>query len=178
MSLALNQTLTRLRPVANTCMTVGLYMGFGDLLCQKIALKREKLYRMVSRITCREARRAFAFFTAGFTFSGLGNHFANTAAARLFPTSRFNDVLRRVLVLNLLFPITQSITFGSVMFWRDGNIRNIKTKVVKDLPQSYLISLFVLTPLSFLQGRYIAAYQRQFTAFIQGSKKLGLVSYL
>ena len=116
MSLALNQTLTRLRPVAKTCMTVGLYMGFGDLLCQKIALKREKLYGMVLRITCREARRAFAFFTAGFTFSGLGNHFANTAAARLFPTSRFNDVLRRVLVLNLLFPITQSITFGSVMF--------------------------------------------------------------
>lgn len=56
------------------------------------------------------------------------------------------------------------------MFWRDGNIRNIKTKVVKDLPQSYLVSLFVLTPLTFLQGRYIAAYQRQFTAFIQGSK--------
>ena len=79
-------------------------------------------------------------------------------------------MLRRALTLNLLFPITQSITFGSVMFWRDGNIRNIKTKVVKDLPQSYLISLFVLTPLTFLQGRYIAAYQRQFTAFIQGSK--------
>lgn len=123
----------------------------------------------------REARRAFAFFTAGFTFSGLGNHFANTAAGRLFPTSRFNDVLRRALTLNLLFPITQSITFGSVMFWRDGNIRNIKTKVVKDLPQSYLISLFVLTPLTFLQGRYIAAYQRQFTAFIQGSRMCSLV---
>ena len=44
MSLALNQTLTRLRPVAKTCMTVGLYMGFGDLLCQKIALKREAVW--------------------------------------------------------------------------------------------------------------------------------------
>ena len=84
----------------------------------------------------REARRAFAFFPAGFTFSGLGNHFANTAAGRLFPTSRFNDVLRRALTLTLLFTV----------------------------------SLFVLTPLTFLQGRYIAAYQRQFTAFIQGSK--------
>lgn len=132
---------------------------------------------MIYEVNCREARRAFAFFTAGFTFSGLGNHFANTAAARLFPTSRFNDVLRRVLVLNLLFPITQSITFGSVMFWRDGNINNIKNKVVKDLPQSYLISVFVLTPLSFLQGRYIAAYQRQFTSFIQGSMLLGLICH-
>ena len=120
----------------------------------------------------REARRAFAFFMAGFTFSGLGNHFANTAAGRLFPTSRVNDVLRRVLTLNLLFPITQSITFGSVTFWRDGGenfLSKFKVKVVRDLPQAYLISLFVLTPLSFLQGRYIAAYQRQFTAFIQGS---------
>ena len=109
---------------------------------------------------------------AGFTFSGLGNHCANTAAGRLFPTSRVNDVLRRVLTLNLLFPITQSITFGSVTFWRDGSenfLSKFKVKVVRDLPQAYLISLFVLTPLSFLQGRYIAAYQRQFTAFIQGS---------
>lgn len=117
----------------------------------------------------REARRAFAFFTAGFTFSGLGNHFANTAAARLFPTTRTNDVLRRVMTTNLLFPITQSITFLSVMFWRDGNLKNWKTKVVKDLPQSYLISLFVLTPLSFMQGRFVNAYWRQWTAWIQGS---------
>ena len=117
----------------------------------------------------REARRAFAFFTAGFTFSGLGNHFANTAAARLFPTTRTNDVLRRVMTTNQLFPITQSITFLSVMFWRDGNLKNWKTKVVKDLPQSYLISLFVLTPLSFMQGRFVNAYWRQWTAWIQGS---------
>ena len=117
----------------------------------------------------REARRAFAFFTAGFTFSGLGNHFANTAAARLSPTTRTNDVLRRVMTTNLLFPITQSITFLSVMFWRDGNLKNWKTKVVKDLPQSYLISLFVLTPLSFMQGRFVNAYWRQWTAWIQGS---------
>lgn len=117
----------------------------------------------------REARRAFAFFTAGFTFSGLGNHFANTAAARLFPTTRTNDVLRRVMTTNLLFPIAQSITFLSVMFWRDGNLKNWKTKVVKDLPQSYLISLFVLTPLSFMQGRFVNAYWRQWTAWIQGS---------
>ena len=109
---------------------------------------------------------------AGFTFSGLGNHCANTAAGRLFPTSRVNDVLRRVLTLNLLFPITQSITFVSVGFWRDGNIKTWKKKVVKDLPQAYLISLFVLTPLSYLQGRYVAAYWRQWTAFIQGSRFL------
>lgn len=70
---------------------------------------------------------------------------------------------------NLLFPITQSITFLSVMFWRDGNLKNWKTKVVKDLPQSYLISLFVLTPLSFMQGRFVNAYWRQWTAWIQGS---------
>lgn len=119
-----------------------------------------------------EARRAFAFFTAGFTFSGLGNYFANTAAARLFPTTRTNDVLRRVMTTNLLFPITQSITFLSVMFWRDGNIKKWKTKVVKDLPQSYLISLFVLTPLSFMQGRFVNAYWRQWTAWIQGSEWL------
>ena len=117
-----------------------------------------------------EARRAFAFFTAGFTFSGFGNHCANTAAARLFPTYRRHDVLRRVILTNLLFPITQSITFLSVMFWRDGNIRAWKTKVVKDLPQAYLISVFALTPLSYLQGRYVAAYWSQWTAFIQGSK--------
>lgn len=118
----------------------------------------------------REARRAFAFFTAGFTFSGLGNHLANTAAGKLFPTTRFNDVLRRTLVLNLLFPITQSITFLSVMFWRDGTIRkNWKTKVVKDLPQAYMISLFCLTPLSFLQGRYVAGNYRKWTSWIQGS---------
>ena len=43
MSLTISQTLTRLRPVAKTCMTVGLYMGFGDLLMQKVALKRDKL---------------------------------------------------------------------------------------------------------------------------------------
>lgn len=73
---------------------------------------------------------------------------------------------------NLLFPITQSITFLSVMFWRDGNIKKWKTKVVKDLPQSYLISLFVLTPLSFMQGRFVNAYWRQWTAWIQGSEWL------
>ncbi|KAK8810815.1 integral membrane protein-like protein [Blastocystis sp. ATCC 50177/Nand II] len=159
MSLAASNVYSRLRPVLKTMLTVGTYMGCGDLLCQKIALKREKL----------EARRAFAFFTAGFTFSGLGNHFANTAAARLFPTTRTNDVLRRVMTTNLLFPITQSITFLSVMFWRDGNLKNWKTKVVKDLPQSYLISLFVLTPLSFMQGRFVNAYWRQWTAWIQGT---------
>ena len=120
----------------------------------------------------REPRRAFAFFMGGFTFSGTGNYFANTAADRLFPGSRFNNVLRRALTLNLLFPITQSITFGAVMFWRDGNIWNIKNKVVKDLPQSYLISVFALTPLTFLQGRYISAYWRKWTSFIQGSKCL------
>lgn len=43
MSLTISQTLTRLRPVAKTCMTVGLYMGFGDLLMQKVALRRDKL---------------------------------------------------------------------------------------------------------------------------------------
>lgn len=117
----------------------------------------------------REPRRAFAFFMGGFTFSGTGNYFANTAAERLFPGSRFNNVLRRVVTLNLLFPITQSITFGAVMFWRDGNIWNIKNKVVKDLPQSYLISVFALSPLSFLQGRFINAYWRKWTSFIQGS---------
>ena len=105
----------------------------------------------------------------GFTFSGLGNYLANTAASRLFPTSRVNDVFRRVAVQNLLFPITQSITFGAVMFWRDGNIRNIKNKVVKDLPQSYLISIFVLTPLNYMQGRFVNAYWRQYTSFIQGT---------
>ena len=118
----------------------------------------------------REPRRAFAFFMGGFTFSGTGNYLANTAADRLFPGSRFNNVFRRALTLNLLFPITQSITFGAVMFWRDGNIWNIKNKVVKDLPQSYLISVFALTPLTFLQGRYISAYWRKWTSFIQGSR--------
>lgn len=106
----------------------------------------------------------------GFTFSGTGNYFANTAAERLFPGSRFNNVLRRTITLNLLFPITQSITFGAVMFWRDGNIWNIKNKVVKDLPQSYLISVFALSPLTFLQGRFINAYWRKWTSFIQGSR--------
>ena len=160
MSLSIATTFNRLKPTFKTLFTVGTYMGCGDLLCQKIALKRDKL----------EARRAFAFFTAGFTFSGLGNHFANTAAARLFPTTRFNDVLRRTLVTNLLFPITQSITFLSVMFWRDGTIRkNWKTKVVKDLPQAYMISLFCLTPLSFLQGRFVAGNFRKWTAWIQGT---------
>ena len=159
MSLALSNVVARVKPAAKTMFTVGMYMGCGDLLMQKIALKRDKL----------EARRAFAFFTAGFTFSGFGNHCANTAAARLFPTYRRHDVLRRVILTNLLFPITQSITFLSVMFWRDGNIRAWKTKVVKDLPQAYLISVFALTPLSYLQGRYVAAYWRQWTAFIQGT---------
>ena len=116
-----------------------------------------------------EPRRAFAFFMGGFTFSGTGNYFANTAAERLFPGSRFNNVLRRVITLNLLFPFTQSITFGAVMFWRDGNIKNIKNKVVKDLPQSYLISVFALSPLAFMQGRFINAYWRKWTSFIQGS---------
>ena len=136
--------------------------------------EERKTVGLVSRFEFREIRRAFAFFTAGFTFSGLGNHLANTAAARLFPSTRVNDVARRVLTLNLLFPITQSITFLSVMFWRDGNIKNAKTKVVKDLPQSYLISLFVLTPLSYMQGRFVTAYWRKYTSFIQGSKLLGL----
>lgn len=106
----------------------------------------------------------------GFTFSGLGNYIANTAASRLFPTSRNNDVLRRVLTLNILFPITQSITFASVAFWKDGNLWNIKNKVVKDLPQAYLVSFFVLTPLSYMQGRFVNAYWRQWTSFLQGSE--------
>ena len=171
MSLALSNVVARVKPAAKTMFTVGMYMGCGDLLMQKIALKRDKLYQICVLVLIHsEARRAFAFFTAGFTFSGFGNHCANTAAARLFPTYRRHDVLRRVILTNLLFPITQSITFLSVMFWRDGNIRAWKTKVVKDLPQAYLISVFALTPLSYLQGRYVAAYWRQWTAFIQGSK--------
>ena len=118
----------------------------------------------------RDPRRAFGFFMGGFTFSGLGNYIANTAASRLFPTSRNNDVLRRVLTLNILFPITQSITFASVAFWKDGNLWYIKNKVVKDLPQAYLVSFFVLTPLSYMQGRFVNAYWRQWTSFLQGSE--------
>ena len=47
--------------------------------------------------------------------------------------------------------------------------KNWKTKVVKDLPQAYMISLFCLTPLSFLQGRYVAGNYRKWTSWIQGS---------
>lgn len=43
MSLAASNVYTRLKPVLKTMFTVGTYMGCGDLLCQKIALKREKL---------------------------------------------------------------------------------------------------------------------------------------
>lgn len=43
MSISLSQTLTRLKPWAKTAFTVGMYMGFGDLLVQKIALKREHM---------------------------------------------------------------------------------------------------------------------------------------
>lgn len=139
-------------------------------LCKRLLLREKSCKKNVAIVNLSEARRAFAFFTAGFTFSGFGNHCANTAAARLFPTYRRHDVLRRVFLINLLFPITQSITFLSVMFWRDGNINAWKTKVVKDLPQAYLISLFALTPLSYMQNRFVAAYWKQWTAFIQGSK--------
>lgn len=106
----------------------------------------------------------------GFTFSGLGNYIANTVVADLFRTTRCNDVLRRVLTLNLLFPITQTLAFVSVAFWGNGNIRNIKNKVVNDLPQAYLVSFFVLSPLSYMQGRFVSSYWRQWTSFIQGSE--------
>ena len=43
MSLSIHNTLLRLKPWAKTAFTVGLYMGFGDLLTQKIALRRKKL---------------------------------------------------------------------------------------------------------------------------------------
>ena len=43
MSLAASNVYTRLKPVLKTMFTVGTYMGCGDLLCQKIAQKREKL---------------------------------------------------------------------------------------------------------------------------------------
>ena len=43
MSLVITNALTRVKPALKTMLTVGLYMGFGDLLCQKVALKREKL---------------------------------------------------------------------------------------------------------------------------------------
>ena len=42
MSLTIHNTLLRLKPWAKTAFTVGLYMGFGDLLTQKIALRRKK----------------------------------------------------------------------------------------------------------------------------------------
>ena len=105
----------------------------------------------------------------GFTFSGLGNYIANSAVSYLFPTSRHNDVFRRVMTLNLLFPITQTLTFASVALWSNGSILNLKRKVVNDLPQAYLVSLFVLTPLAYMQGRYISSYWRQWTSSIQGS---------
>ena len=79
-------------------------------------------------LECRDPRRAFGYFMGGFTFSGLGNYIANTVVADLFRTTRCNDVLRRVLTLNLLFPITQTLAFVSVAFWGNGNIRNIKNK--------------------------------------------------
>ena len=44
MSLAINSALIRFKPTLKTLFTVGTYMGCGDLLCQKVALKREKLY--------------------------------------------------------------------------------------------------------------------------------------
>lgn len=43
MSLAISSALTRFKPTLKTLFTVGTYMGCGDLLTQKIALKREKL---------------------------------------------------------------------------------------------------------------------------------------
>ena len=44
MSLALSNVVARVKPAAKTMFTVGMYMGCGDLLMQKIALKRDKLY--------------------------------------------------------------------------------------------------------------------------------------
>lgn len=48
MSFSMSQTLLRLKPWAKTAFTVGMYMGFGDLLVQKIALKREHMYNLSS----------------------------------------------------------------------------------------------------------------------------------
>lgn len=43
MSLALTSVVSRVKPALKTMFTVGMYMGCGDLLMQKVALKREKL---------------------------------------------------------------------------------------------------------------------------------------
>ncbi len=48
MSFTMRQALLRLKPWAKTAFTVGMYMGFGDLLVQKIALKREHMYNLSS----------------------------------------------------------------------------------------------------------------------------------
>lgn len=43
MSSSMSKALLRLKPWATTAFTVGMYMGIGDLLVQKIALKREHM---------------------------------------------------------------------------------------------------------------------------------------
>lgn len=47
MSFSMSQALLRLKPWAKTAFTVGMYMGFGDLLVQKIALKREHMHDFI-----------------------------------------------------------------------------------------------------------------------------------
>lgn len=47
MSFTMRQALLRLKPWAKTAFTVGMYMGFGDLLVQKIALKREHMHDFI-----------------------------------------------------------------------------------------------------------------------------------
>ena len=50
MSIAISSALTRVKPTLKTLFTVGTYMGCGDLLCQKVALKREKLQELRKQV--------------------------------------------------------------------------------------------------------------------------------
>ena len=45
MSIAISNVVARVKPALKTMFTVGMYMGCGDLLMQKVALRRDKLYK-------------------------------------------------------------------------------------------------------------------------------------